>query len=288
MLTVANLMMRSLFILLQYCLPKRLLTNLVSVLGDSEHPFIKGLFIRVFIRIFKVNMNEALFPRVEDYRCFNDFFTRALKPGARPLADSHQYILSPADGVISEIGQIDQGMALQAKGLTYQVSELLADSDLGRTFEKGSFATVYLSPKDYHRVHMPVSGKLSSTNYIPGTLFSVNETTTTMVERVLARNERMVNTFETPGGKVSIVLVGALIVAGIETVWGGGRSDALGVQSFGEDAPELPAGEELGRFFMGSTAVLLFPENSVEWLEGLEPGAPVQMGQAIGRKVRIE
>ena len=269
---------------MQYLLPKRFVTNFVSRFGRSENALIKGVFIRIFVWYFKVNLAEALFENTGDYRSFNDFFTRALKPGARPLADVEKFVLCPADGVVSQLGCIDGDSVLQAKGQYYTTQELLGDQELAEYYQDGSFVTVYLSPKDYHRVHMPLGGQLVSTQYIPGSLFSVNETTTANVPRVLARNERMVCTFETSQGKLTVVLVGALIVAGIDTVWGGGPSDPVGIRQFDAEAPQLKAGGEMGRFFMGSTAVVLLPKGAVEWSEELKAGTAVRMGEALGVK----
>ncbi|WP_237489036.1 archaetidylserine decarboxylase [Tsuneonella aeria] len=230
-------------------------------------------------------MDEAAEPAAA-YPSFNAFFTRALKPGARPLADSARYVLSPADGAVSQVGRIADGRILQAKGRDYSVAELLAgDAADAPRFDGGRFVTIYLSPRDYHRVHMPVGGRLRETRYVPGDLFSVNGVTAEGVERLFARNERLACLFETPLGTVASVMVGAMIVAGIETVWSGRVAPhGKAVQSARfADGPVFAPGEEMGRFYLGSTVVLLFEPDRIEWLPELQPGSAVRMGQAIAR-----
>ena len=229
-------------------------------------------------------MDEAIYPTAQDYACFNDFFTRSLKDGLRPLHDAGRSILCPADGQVSRTGKIQRGRILQAKGREYTPAELLGSDELGNLFLEGDFATIYLSPKDYHRVHMPLSGTLRETHYRRGGLFSVNKATAEGVSNLFARNERMVNIFETDHGLVAIVMVGAMIVAGIETVWGGGRRDGPHPIDHSNSSLLLEAGDEMGRFYLGSTAIILFQKNQISWRPDLAPGSAVKMGQALGTR----
>jgi phosphatidylserine decarboxylase len=238
------------------------------------------------MRHFGVNMNEAEEPDHERYANFNEFFTRPLKEGVRPIADAD--IVCPADGAISQLGDIREGLCFQAKGKYFSTEELLAgDEARAAQFAGGRFATVYLSPRDYHRVHMPVSGRLSATSYIPGKLFSVNGTTADNVDRLFARNERLVCYFETERGPMAMVLVGAMIVAGIETVWSGQVAPPPKhplVTDYREPpAPvELDKGQEMGRFKLGSTVILLFPKDSMAWDEGYGADSPTRLGESLG------
>lgn len=279
------------FVALQYILPHHLLSRLVGCLARSEWPPLKNSLIRVFAWHFKVNMTEAQEPDLTAYRHFNAFFTRALKPDAREPDMDPASILCPADGTLSQIGRIEENLVLQAKGDYYTVERLLGgDPALAKAFHNGSFATVYLSPRDYHRVHMPLSGTLLRTIYIPGRLFSVNDATATRVPNLFARNERLVCLFETPAGKMAVVMVGAMIVAGIETVWNGPVTPPhrdMEVTHFRvtPDMPPmvLPRAGEMGRFYLGSTAIVLFEQHAVNWLDTLKAGDSLRMGQAIGR-----
>jgi len=232
-------------------------------------------------------MSEASEP-ASAYPSFNAFFTRALKPGARPLADAETFVLSPADGAVSQIGPIAGGRIVQAKARDYSVAELLGgDPAQAARFDGGRFVTIYLSPRDYHRVHMPAAGNLRETRYVPGDLFSVNAATAEGVERLFARNERLACLFDTPLGAMASVMVGAMIVAGIETVWGGRvvpHGAAIEEVRFTQ-RPAFAAGDEMGRFYLGSTVVLLFEPGRIEWLDDLAPGSTVRMGQAIGRRL---
>ncbi len=281
--------MKLLFILFQYLVPHHLLSRLVGRLADSEIPWIKNTFIDQFSRRFNVDMSEALEEDPHAYPCFNAFFTRALKPTARPLDADPAALLCPADGAISQIGQLSGGTILQAKGQHYSAQRLLGgDRELAAQFDGGSFATIYLSPRDYHRVHMPLTGKLARTLYVPGDLFSVNQTTADNVAELFARNERLVCLFDTEAGPLALVLVGAMIVAGIDTVWAGPVAP-LGRRVIDTDfrappAPvELARGAEMGRFRLGSTAILLLPRGAVEWRADAVAGGNVTMGSALGR-----
>jgi phosphatidylserine decarboxylase len=278
-----------LFILFQYLVPQHLLSRLVGRLAASEIPWLKNSLIDMFRRHFNVDMTEALEEDPHVYPSFNAFFTRALKPDARPLDTDPQALLCPADGAISQIGALGGDTILQAKGQYYSAQQLLGgDAALAAPFAGGHFATIYLSPRDYHRVHMPLAGRLVRTLYVPGDLFSVNQTTAENVPNLFARNERLVCLFETAAGPMAVVLVGAMIVAGIDTVWAGPVAP-LGRRVIDTDFASPPApvalarGAELGRFRLGSTVILLLPNGSVEWRPDAIAGSAVRMGSALGR-----
>ncbi len=272
------------FVQTQTVLPKKLITSLAGVLARLRYRPIKNFLIGSFIRAYEVDMTEADALSIDQYADFNDFFTRRLRSGARPLPENAKAMVSPADGVISELGQISQMQIIQAKGKMYSVSKLLGDNDLAVYMDGGCFTTVYLSPKDYHRVHMPLNGKPLSIRYIPGKLFSVNNRTAQNVDSLFAINERLVITFEDEETKKNFVLVmvGALIVGGMETVLTGfiKRSKVPSILDFQKTT--LLRGEELGRFYLGSTVILLCPKGMVELDELMAPGMSVKMGQKIG------
>ncbi len=278
----------SLFIFLQYLIPQHALSRLVGWFASSEIGFIKSTFINNFAKKYGINLQEAKQEDLNAYASFNDFFTRELKDGARPIAEGEGALVSPADGAVSQLGKIELGRVFQAKGRDFSVTELLGgDSDRAATFLNGDFATIYLSPKDYHRVHMPCAGKLLETIYVPGDLFSVNPTTAQGVDGLFARNERLVCMFETEYGPMALVLVGAMIVAGIETVWSGQvcpLPKKAQVQDYTQTEVRLEKGEEMGRFKLGSTVVLCFPENAVSFMEEVRAESPLMMGEALGQK----
>lgn len=278
----------SLFVFLQYLIPQHGLSRLVGWFASSEIGFIKNTFISNFAKKYAVNMQEAKEEDLSKYKSFNDFFTRELKDGARPIADGEGTLVSPADGAVSQLGKIELGRVFQAKGRDFSVTELLGgDSDRAATFLNGDFATIYLSPKDYHRVHMPCAGKLLETIYVPGDLFSVNPTTAQGVDGLFARNERLVCMFETEYGPMAMVLVGAMIVAGIETVWSGQvcpLPKKAQMQDYTQSEIRLEKGEEMGRFKLGSTVVLCFPENAVSFMEAIKAESPLVMGEALAEK----
>jgi len=279
---------KQLFAFMQYFIPQHLLSRLVGWFAQSEYPIIKNTFIKWFAKRYDVNMQEALNEDLESYKSFNEFFTRPLKDGARPIAEGDNTLVSPADGAVSQLGKIELGRVFQAKGRDYSVAELLGgDADRAAPFVNGDFMTVYLSPKDYHRVHMPFAGTLKETVYVPGDLFSVNPATTENVDALFARNERMVCIFETEFGPMAMVLVGAMIVAGIETVWSGQVTplpkEAQAQQYNGEDIV-LAKGEEMGRFKLGSTVVMCFPENAIEFAESLKAESELRMGQELAER----
>ncbi len=277
--------MPTLFIASQYLLPQHLLSRCVGRLAASETPWLKTMFIHWFARRYRVDMSEAANSDLASYASFNAFFTRALRNGARSIDPASDSIICPADGAISQAGYIEGDRVLQAKGQWYSALELLGgDAELAATFDDGAFATIYLSPRDYHRVHMPITGQLRRTIYVPGDLFSVNQTTADNVPRLFARNERLVCLFDTACGPVAVILVGAMIVAAIETVWAGhvAPSARRTVRSETPAAIQLDKGAEMGRFKLGSTVVLLFGKNTVTWDSAVTAGATVRMGQRIG------
>jgi phosphatidylserine decarboxylase len=284
-------MQKRLFILFQYLLPQHTLSRLVGTLARSSWKPFKNAFIKWFIRRYEVNMEEALSADPEAYACFNEFFTRALKPGARPVNSELALIVSPADGVINQSGRITGGRLLQAKGRDFSLVQLLGGSEeRAAPFIEGCFATVYLSPRDYHRVHMPVSGTLKEMVFVPGKLFSVNQMTADSVPDLFARNERVVCVFNTERGPMAMVLVGAMIVASVDTVWAGSVCPAgrqVCVTDYVDQLPpiQIGRGEEMGRFKLGSTVVMLFGPDAVELVEDLAAGRRVKLGEVIARPV---
>ncbi len=274
----------NLFILLQYITPQHLLSRIVGALAKSKITFIKNNFIKIFANRYQVNMSEAKKTNLTEYESFNAFFTRELNDTARPIDKNQASVTSPADGAISQIGAIKEGRIFQAKGFDFSCEELLGDTEQAAVFANGNFTTVYLSPKDYHRVHMPFTGQLKKMTYIGGKLFSVNKTTANNVPRLFARNERVVCLFDTDIGPMAVVLVGAMIVAGIETVWSGliaPNKEAYFSVDF-DGSLTIKKGEEMGRFCLGSTAIVLFADNAMQWDLSLSEDSPVKMGQAIG------
>lgn len=280
--------LKSIFVVLQHLVPQHLLSRAVGCLAETSFGPVRSLFISSFIKIFKIDLSEAKESNPNGYASFNDFFTRELKPDARPLCDDADAVLCPADGHISELGPIESGRLLQAKGRHFELKALLGgDKDMTQLFQGGSFATIYLSPRDYHRVHMPLDGKLRSMVHIPGRLFSVNTATTELVDGLFARNERVVCLFDTEAGPMAMILVGAMICASIETQWAG-LVTPFQRQVRRTDYPstvepvELKKGEEMGRFKLGSTVILLFGPDAVEWHERLEAESRVLMGEHFG------
>ena len=237
---------------------------------------------------YGVDLGEAA-RGIGQFTSFNDFFTRELKPGARPLADADQFILSPADGAVSQLGPIAGGRIIQAKGRDYSVAEILACSPQeAARFEGGRFMTIYLSPRDYHRVHMPARGTLQAASYVPGNLYSVNVATAAGVDRLFTRNERLACRFDGPDGHFASVMVGAMIVAGIDTVWPNtfaAHAPAPVHEDFADAGHSFAAGDEMGRFYLGSTVVLLFEPGRIEWLAAFKPGDPLRMGEAIAQRL---
>ncbi len=281
----------TLFILSQKLLPQHLLSRLVGRIAECTNPWVKNTFIKWFAKRYNINMSEALIEDPTAFENFNAFFTRELKPGVRTIDADENAVVSPADGAVSQLGDIEHGRIFQAKGRCYGLSTLLGgDQDLANTFVNGSFATIYLSPRDYHRVHMPVTGTLRETIYVPGDLYSVNQTTAENIDQLFARNERLVCIFDTEFGPMAMVLVGAMIVAGIETVWSGHEAPRLretvrrNFQPQNPDPITLQKGEEMGRFKLGSTVVLLFGKDAVNWQQSLKANSALRLGERIAEK----
>lgn len=271
----------------QYIMPKQGLTALAGCLANVKNIKVKNYIIQRFINKYQVNMSEALIEDPTAYACFNDFFIRHLKPECRPLAKAD--IVSPVDGCVSELGTINQGQLIQAKGRDYSVRELLAcDEEVANQFHQGLFATIYLSPKDYHRVHMPIDAELNSMTYIPGALFSVQPTTARVVPKLFARNERLAVFFTTSVGPMVMVLVGATIVGAIGTSWHGDIKREKNKKHFDYSQAavrkSMVQGDEMGLFKLGSTVVLLFAnnDNKVQWNKSLEAGSSIRFGEEMG------
>lgn len=282
--------MKKLFILAQFIVPQHLLSRLAGQLADTKISPIKNFLINRFINHYQVNMAEAAKENAESYVNFNHFFTRELKPDIRLFDPQPDCICSPADGAMSALGEIDSDKILQAKNKNFSLTALLGgNTDLSKKFRSGTFATIYLSPKDYHRVHMPISGQLQQTTYVPGDLFSVNNTTANNVDNLFARNERLICIFETELGPMAMILVGAMIVAGIETTWSGPVAahkrqiyNEVFSQQSGNTAIKLAKGDEMGRFKLGSTVILLFGPGQARWDPQLSSGSTLKLGQKIG------
>ncbi len=272
----------TLFTSLQQIVPQQKLSLLAGRLAESRHPLVKRAIIRSFAKAYGITLNDYERESLNAYDSFNDFFTRELKNDARQLDTTENGILSPADGVISQLGDIDKQKLLQAKGRYYEIGQLLADRDDGNDFIDGSFATVYLAPSNYHRVHMPFDGTLVQTRYVPGSLFSVNTVTAANIPDLFARNERLVCLFDTDFGRAAVVMVGAMIVAGIETVATGKIERSPNIQQQSHNL-SLNKGDELGRFYLGSTAIIVLPKAAKTiWQDDLSAGSTVQMGQLLG------
>ena len=273
-------------VLPQYLLPKKLVTQLAGRFASAELGGVTQAAISLFVAHYGVDMSEAAEPDITRYTSFNDFFTRALRAGARPLADA-DYVC-PVDGAISQFGAIERDQIFQAKGHHYSTCALLAgDAALAAEFEHGQFATIYLSPKDYHRIHMPCAGRLLRMVYVPGDLFSVNPTTVRGVPGLFARNERVVCVFDTARGPFVLVLVGATIVGSMATVWHGvvtpPRPGEIKRWDYADKPVELAKGAEMGRFLLGSTVVLLWPKGTLKFNPDWTPGGAVRMGQMMGK-----
>ena len=272
-------------VLPQYLLPKGALTNFAGRVAGAKGGSMTTRLIRWFVGRYNVNMDEALDSDITHYTSFNDFFTRALRPGARPIAQA-DYVC-PVDGRISQFGAIDKDQIFQAKGHHFSTTALVGgDAALAAQFEHGSFANLYLSPRDYHRIHMPCDGRLTRMIYVPGELFSVNPTTARGIPGLFARNERVVCVFDTANGPFVMTLVGATIVGSMATVWHGvvnpPRSGQVRDWSYANDNIVLKKGEELGRFLLGSTVVMLFPKDTLQFNPAWQPAGPVQLGEVMG------
>jgi phosphatidylserine decarboxylase len=271
----------------QYIYPQHTLSKLMSYITHSEHKTLKNWCINTVIKHYGVNMAEALEENPEVFKSFNHFFTRELKPEVRPLTTEKNAIACPADGAVSQAGKIEDGNIFQAKGMSFTAVDLLGgDAERAKPFEDGVFTTIYLSPKDYHRLHMPLTGTLKEMVHIPGKLFSVNTATTRSVPGLFARNERVAAIFDTEAGPMALVLVGAIFVSSIETVWHGVVTPPTtqSVQSWYYDQKPitLKKGEEMGRFNMGSTIIVLFGKDKVQWDNEFKADQLVNLGAKIG------
>ena len=269
----------------QYILPQHFLSRIVYALMRCEIMWVKNTLIWLISRIAGINVEEALSPDPADYASFNAWFTRALKPGARTFDTDQRAFLSPCDGRVSETGQLLETRILQAKGKDYSLQDLLANDPVCSGLGNGYFSTIYLSPRDYHRIHMPIGGQLERMIHVPGRLFSVAPYTVRQVPGLFARNERVISIFTTESGPLVMVLVGAMLVSSTETVWAGevtpSKNKGVTVTDYPGKNITLSKGDEMGRFNMGSTVILLMPSGTVEGLEDLHAGTAVKVGQKL-------
>ena len=280
-MSITSRLKKQIFIQTQRLVPQHKLSRVIGKVAASENPLVKNVVISAFKTQYGIDMSIAEQSNALKFKSFNEFFTRSLKDGVREIDTDSRSIVSPADGAISQLGKIEAGDIFQAKGQSFSVEKLIADPQLAEPFKNGEFATVYLSPKDYHRVHMPFAGTLTETLYVPGELFSVNQTTAENIPGLFARNERMVCLFDTELGRMAVVLVGAMIVAGIETV-ATGKVKPTGRLELNQHNLFLEKGAELGRFYLGSAAVILFEENKIQWDETFKANSTVVMGEKLG------
>ncbi len=272
--------MSNLFLGFQRALPQHTLSRLVGWLANSQAPIVRRLFIHLFAQAYDISLADAERKSLDDYHSFNDFFTRALATGARPLPERPDALACPVDGTISQIGNIQKNLLMQAKGHQYTLNSLAGKT--GHGFEDGNFCTIYLAPSNYHRIHLPCDARLVETRAIPGALFSVNGVTEAGIPGLFCRNERLVCRFETEFGPMLLVLVGALIVASIETVWPGPSSPYL-QEIVSEHNQLFKRGDEIGRFLLGSTVICCFAENSVSMTENFQNGTVVRLGETLGQ-----
>jgi phosphatidylserine decarboxylase len=275
-------------VLPQYLMPKQALTRLAGIIASARLGGLTTAIIRRFVARYDVNMAEAAKPDIASYATFNAFFTRALKPGARPLAEAE--LICPVDGAISQFGRIERDQIFQAKGHSYSTTALVGGyPGLAEQFDDGHFATLYLSPRDYHRIHMPCDGRLTRMIHVPGDLFSVNPTTARGVPGLFARNERVVCVFEGPHGPWVLVLVGATIVGSMATVWHGQvnppRPGYVRDWTYEDKGPVLAQGDEMGRFLLGSTVVMLFPKRGLQFNPAWQPGGAIRLGEVMAQAV---
>jgi len=281
-------------IALQYAMPKHALSRLAGKLAAAKMGWLTTKLIEIFIRVYKINMGEAKFKKASDFTTFNDFFTRELDHGARIIDQDASTLCYPVDGAISQQGDIVEGKLIQAKGFNYSLTSLLGgDARSAAPFQKGKFSCIYLAPKDYHRIHMPMAATLREMIYVPGELFSVNPLTANNVPDLFARNERVVTIFDTEHGAFAMVLVGATIVASIETTWAGTITPPAGKEIFrwqypakGIDAITFNKGDEMGRFKLGSTVVSTFAPNMVEFNADAGPETVTRLGEHYASLVK--
>ncbi|MEW5010473.1 MAG: archaetidylserine decarboxylase [Cycloclasticus sp.] len=276
-----------LFIILQHILPQHALSAAMHRIARCTKPWFKNFIISRFVQYFQVNMAEATEPNPRKYESFNAFFTRSLNEHARTLESDPENISCPVDGCISQIGDIRNSQLFQAKGKYFNLSALLGADPMTANFEDGHFTTIYLSPKDYHRIHFPNDATLTKMLHVPGDLFSVNPTTADNIDELFARNERVVAFFDTPAGPMAMVMVGAIFVSSIETIWHGEvtppRHNQVRSWSYKENEHSFNKNDEMARFNMGSTIVLLYGKDNMSWAEELVAGQTVRLGQVIGK-----
>ena len=270
-------------------LPKHGLSNLIYHLSRIKLKLFKNFIINIFIKIYNVDMDEAEYENIQDYESFNDFFTRNLKKNVRKWTLDSRFILSPVDGQISQIGDIDNNDLIQAKNYKYSLDGLLgAEKDLAYEFKNGSFVTLYLSPRDYHRIHMPITGRLIKSIYVPGNLYPVNKSSVENVKRLFSRNERLISIFETKLGLMAQIMIGAIFVGSMETVWAGEikstNKDKILMNEYLRESIKLNQGEEFGHFNMGSTVILLFQKDKVLWGRDIKNDTLINVGQILGNK----
>lgn len=273
---------------LQYVAPQHTLSRVLGFCANHKIPFVSWPYTRYFLKHYQVDMQEAVDENPKHYKTFNALFTRHLKPGVRPIEGGERTLVSPADGTLSEFGMITNERLIQAKGIDYSLNALLAGrKELAKQFVGGDFATFYLSPRDYHRVHMPLSGKLTSMYYVPGKLFSVSRLTTENIPGLFAKNERAVFVFETPAGLMILIMVGAIIVSSICTKWAG-KLTAKNIKHYDilKHAVTLKRGEEMGHFELGSTVIVLTQKNAMQWREHLKAGQGVKVGVGLAENLR--
>lgn len=277
-------MPKKLFLLLQYLIPHHLFSHLMGKLAECRWQWLKNSIIHYFINRYKIDLHTAQLEHIEEYPNFNSFFTRLLKPELRPIVQAAHQVACPVDGIVSQIGQIDENKIFQAKGFYYTLQALLGGSEQEtQNFYQGKFATFYLAPKNYHRVHIPFTGHLRTTIYIPGKLFSVNQYIAQTIPHLFTRNERLVCLFDTNAGPMAVILVGAMQVGKIETVWSTDVSAKTILTQQHSPSLLLERGAELGHFKMGSTVIVLFAKGTIDWQEDLQENSVVQMGQGIGK-----
>lgn len=278
----------SIKLLLQYIVPQRLFSKALGFCANHRIPFVSRPYTKYFLRRYQVDMQEAVHEKLDEYKTFNALFTRHLKPGLRPIEGDEHTLVSPVDGTLSEFGPIKQDKLIQAKGIDYSLLALLAgEKSLADTFLDGDFATFYLSPRDYHRVHMPLSATLKAVHYVPGKLFSVSPFTAENISGLFVKNERAIFVFETAVGPMVLIMVGAIIVSSICTAWSGKlKSTRLMRDDFSAQSIQLARGEEMGHFELGSTVIVLTPKNVIRWCDNLKIGQPIKLGNKLAETLR--
>ena len=277
-------MLKRFFVYFQSLLPQHALSVCLGNLADCRQKQLKNWLIRQFIKTYRVDLSEALINDPTAFPTFNDFFIRQLKPGVRPVSGGPNDIVSPADGTIADAGHIAENQLLQAKNSYFNLDTLFGnDTESAELFYNGDYATIYLAPNNYHRVHVPLDAKLIKTIYIPGKLFSVNRMTTDLIPNLYARNERLIALFETSFGPMAVIMVGALIVGSMQPVWMQKPIRGKKIMSEKTTAVDFKKGDELGYFKLGSTVILLFPNHAATWIPALKTGTRVQVGQIVGK-----